>query len=220
VSLKPADAASQSTVQKSSEITPIGKIRLPTGLAFSPGGAWLVAVAGHKAYVASTASFKSGFTKYVSPERLTCLAFHPTEDYFATGDEKGNIRLWYCLNEQSPVKPVGVEKKTQTTTLHWHAHAVSSIAFTSNGAYLLSGGEESVLVIWQLHTGKREFLPRIGSPIKTISVSKVAGGEEEYLLGLADSTYIFVGAASLKISRSYSRIKLGMFLANDPICRF
>ncbi|KAJ7808248.1 WD40 repeat-like protein [Mycena olivaceomarginata] len=208
VSLKPADAASQSTVQKSSEITPIGKIRLPTGLAFSPGGAWLVAVAGHKAYVASTASFKSGFTKYVSPERLTCLAFHPTEDYFATGDEKGNIRLWYCLNEQLPVKPVGVEKKTQTTTLHWHAHAVSSIAFTSNGAYLLSGGEESVLVIWQLHTGKREFLPRIGSPIKTISVSKVAGGEEEYLLGLADSTYIFVGAASLKISRSYSRIKL------------
>ncbi|KAF7347703.1 S-adenosyl-L-methionine-dependent methyltransferase [Mycena venus] len=208
VSLKPADAASQSTVQKSSEITPIGKIRFPTGLAFSPAGAWLVATAGHKAYVASTASLRSGFTKYVSPERLTCLAFHPTEDYFATGDEKGNIRLWYCLNDQLPVKPVGVEKKTQTTTLHWHAHAVSSLAFTSNGAYLLSGGEESVLVIWQLHTGKREFLPRIGSPIKTISLCKVASGEEEYLLGLADATYTFVGAASLKISRSYSRIKL------------
>ncbi|KAJ6575276.1 WD40 repeat-like protein [Mycena capillaripes] len=208
VSLKPADAASQSTVQKSSEITPVGKIRLPTGLAFSPGGDWLVAIAGHKAYVASTASLRSGFTKYVSPERLTCLAFHPSEDYFATGDDKGNIRLWYCLNDQLPVKPVGVEKKTQTTTLHWHAHAVSSIAFTPNGAYLLSGGEEAVLVIWQLHTGKREFLPRIGSPIKTISVSKVASGEEEYLLGLADATYTFVGAASLKISRSYSRIKL------------
>ncbi|KAJ7706020.1 quinon protein alcohol dehydrogenase-like superfamily [Mycena rosella] len=208
VSLKPADVASQSTVQKSSEITPIGKIRTPTGLAFSPSGAWLVAIAGHKAYVASSASFSSGFTKYVSPERLTCLAFHPSEDYFATGDEKGNIRLWYCLNDQIPIKPFGVEKKTQTTTLHWHAHAVSSIAFTPNGAYLLSGGEESVLVIWQLHTGKREFLPRIGSPIKTISVSKVASGEEEYLLGLADATYAFVGAASLKISRSYSRIKL------------
>ncbi|KAF8216066.1 WD40 repeat-like protein [Mycena galopus ATCC 62051] len=208
VSLKPAEAASQSTVQKSSEITPIGKIRHPAGLTFSPGGAWLVAIAGHKAYVASTASLRSGFTKYVSPERLTCLAFHPTDDYFATGDENGNIRLWYCLGDQQPVKPVGVEKKTQTTALHWHAHAVSSLVFTSNGAYLLSGGEESVLVIWQLHTGKREFLPRIGSPIKTISVCKVASGEEEYLLGLADATYAFVGAASLKISRSYSRIKL------------
>ncbi|KAJ7492469.1 WD40 repeat-like protein [Mycena latifolia] len=208
VSLKPADVASQSTVQKSSEITAIGKIRMPTGLAFSPSGRNLVAIAGHKAYVASSTSFASGFTKYISPERLTCLAFHPSEDYFATGDEKGNIRLWYCLNDQVPIKPFGVEKKTQTTSLHWHAHAVSSLAFTPNGAYLLSGGEESVLVIWQLHTGKREFLPRVGSPIKTIGVSKVASGEEEYLLGLADATYTFVGAASLKISRSYSRIKL------------
>jgi len=218
VSLKPADVASQSTVQKSSEIIAIGKTRLSAGLSLSPSGAWLVAIAGHKAYVASSTSLKAGFTKYVSPERLTCLAFHPSEDYFATGDEKGHIRLWYCLNDQLPVKPVGVEKKTQTTTLHWHAHAVSSIAFTPNGAYLLSGGEESVLVIWQLHTGKREFLPRIGSPIKTISVSKVASGEEEYLLGLADATYTFVGAASLKISRSYSRIKLGVFFKRRTFC--
>ncbi|KAJ7161422.1 WD40 repeat-like protein [Mycena crocata] len=208
VSLKPADVASQSTVQKSSEIAPVGKIRFPSGLAFSPSGAWLVAIAGHKAYVASSTSLGTGFTKYVSPERLTCVAFHPTDDYFATGDEKGVVRLWYCLSEHVPVKPVGVEKKTQTTSMHWHAHAVSSIAFTSNGAYLLSGGEESVLVIWQLHTGKKEFLPRIGSPIRTISVSKAVDGEEEYLLGLADGTYAFVGAASLKVSRSYSRIKL------------
>ncbi|KAJ7786480.1 quinon protein alcohol dehydrogenase-like superfamily [Mycena metata] len=208
VSLKPAEAASQSSIQKSSEITPIGKVRLPTGLALSPSGAWLVAIAGHKAYVASTASLRSGFTKYVSPERLTCIAFHPSEDYFATGDDKGSIRLWYCL-DHLPIKPVGVEKKTQTTTMHWHAHPVLSLAFTANGAYLLSGGEESVLVIWQLHTGKREFLPRIGSPIKTISVSKAtSSGEEEYLLGLADATYAFVGAASLKVTRSYSRIKL------------
>ncbi|KAJ7070869.1 WD40 repeat-like protein [Mycena amicta] len=208
VSLKPADAASQSTTQKSSSITPVGKTRQPSGLAFSPSGSWLVATAGHKAYVASTTALRAGFTKYVSPERLTCLAFHPSEEYFATGDEKGNIRLWYCLTDQLPAKAQGVEKKTQTSSLHWHAHAVSSIAFTSNGAYLLSGGEESVLVIWQLHTGKREYIPRLGSPIKTISVAKSAGREEEYLLGLADATYAFVSAAALKLTRSYSRFKL------------
>lgn len=156
-----------------------------------------------------SSSFTLGFTKYVSPERLTCLAFHPTEDYFATGDVKGNIRIWYCLNESLPVNVRGVEKKTQTTTLHWHAHAVSSIAFTSNGAYLLSGGEESVLVIWQLRTGQKEFVPRVGAPINTVSISRTGSGEEEYLLGLADATYLFVSAATLKISRSYSRIKLG-----------
>lgn len=209
VSLKPQNATIRSKIQKSSDISQIGKTRAVVGLAFSPSGSWLVAVAGHKAYVAVTASFHKGFTKYVSPEALTCLAFHPSEDYFATGDDKGNIRLWYCLNEQVAASAVGVEKRAQTTTLHWHAHAIAAIAFTANGAYLLSGGEESVLVIWQLHTGKKEFVPRVGAPISAIAVNQV-GQIEEYLLGLADATFIFISAASLKIARSYSRIKLGM----------
>ncbi|KAG7452299.1 WD40 repeat-like protein [Guyanagaster necrorhizus] len=207
VSLKTAPASKQSSVQKSSEISPIGKTLFPTGLAFSASGEWLVATAGHKAYVTSLSSPNPQFTKYVSPERLCCLAFHPSEDYFATGDGKGNIRLWYCLNEQVNVKAVGVEKKTQTSSFHWHAHPVASLAFTSNGAYLLSGGEEAVLVMWQLETGKKEFVPRVGAPISTVSISK-AGHEEEYLLGLADGTYLFISAASLKISRGYSRIRI------------
>ncbi|KAK0465574.1 WD40 repeat-like protein [Desarmillaria tabescens] len=207
VSLKTAPTSKQSSVQKSSEISPIGKTRFPTGLALSASGEWLVATAGHKAYVTSLSSPNPQFTKYVSPERLCCLAFHPSEDYFATGDGKGNIRLWYCLNDQVNVKAVGVEKKTQTSSFHWHAHPVSSLAFTSNGAYLLSGGEEAVLAMWQLETGKKEFVPRVGAPISTVSLSK-AGNEEEYLLGLADGTYLFISAASLKISRGYSKIRL------------
>ncbi|KAJ3919644.1 WD40 repeat-like protein [Lentinula edodes] len=208
ISLKAAAASAQSAVQKPSDITPLGKIRFPTGLAISPSGNWLVATAGHKAYVANLLIIKSGFTKYVSPDRINCLAFHPVEDYFATGDVKGNIRLWYCLHEPTNVKVAGLEKKTQTASFHWHAHAVSSLAFTSNGAYLLSGGEESVLVIWQLHSGKKEFVPRLGAPIQTISITKTLHAGEEYLLGLNDATFVFVSASTLRISRSYSRIKL------------
>jgi NET1-associated nuclear protein 1 (U3 small nucleolar RNA-associated protein 17) len=196
-------------VHTSSEITAIGKTKSLAGLAFSSSGAWLVAISGKRVLVATTASFKFGFVKYVSSEKLTCLAFHPSEEYFATGDIKGHIRLWYCLNEDLAFKATGVEKKAQTTFFHWHAHAVSSVAFTPNGAYLLSGGEEAVLVIWQLHTGKKEFVPRVGAPIETVSSCKV-GDEEEYLLGLSNATYTFVSAKNLKISRSYSRIKLGL----------
>ncbi|KAJ3880820.1 WD40 repeat-like protein [Lentinula edodes] len=208
ISLKAADASAQSAAQKPSDITPLGKIRFPTGLAISPSGNWLVATAGHKAYVANLLIIKSGFTKYVSPDRINCLAFHPVEDYFATGDVKGIIRLWYCLHEPTNVKVAGLEKKTQTASFHWHAHAVSSLAFTSNGAYLLSGGEESVLVIWQLHSGKKEFVPRLGAPIQTISITKTLHAGEEYLLSLKDATFVFVSASTLRISRSYSRVKL------------
>ncbi|KAF7971392.1 hypothetical protein HWV62_21226 [Athelia sp. TMB] len=207
VSLKPRASSTGSKVLASSEVAFIGKTRHVVGLSISPSGSWLVAVAGHKAYVAPTSSLKSGFTKYVSPEALTCMAFHPSEDYFATGDDKGNIRLWYCLNDQVTATVAGVEKRAQTTMLHWHAHAVASLAFTSNGAYLLSGGEESVLVIWQLHTGKKEFVPRLGAPITTLAVT-MATESEEYLVGLADATFMFINSTSLKASRSYSRIKL------------
>ena len=209
VSLKTQGSNSPDKAQKPSQIVPIGKTRATAGLAVSASGERLIAIAGHKAYVAPIANLKSGFTKFVSSERLTCLAVHPFEDYFATGDAKGVVRLWYCLDPKL-VKVVGVEKKSQTSTLHWHAHAVASVAFTTNGAYLLSGGEESVLVIWQLHSGKREFVPRVGSPIISIVVSPPRVSEEEYLLGLADASYAFVSSATLKLSRVFARIRLGM----------
>ncbi|KAI0079626.1 WD40 repeat-like protein [Panus rudis PR-1116 ss-1] len=208
VALNPTKATAQSLIQKPSETAHVGKTRKTAGLTISPNGSWLVAIAGHKSYVAQTDNLRAGFTKFVSPERLTCLAFHPSEDYFATGDDKGVIRLWYCLDEGIGNHAPGVEKKAPTTTMHWHAHAVSSIAFTANGAYLLSGGEESVLVIWQLHTGKKEFVPRVGAPIVNVAVCRAKERDEEYLLGLTDASFVFVRSGTLRISRTVARIKL------------
>ena len=211
VSLTPTAATRQLAIQKPSSTRIIGKARYTFGLAYSPSGAWLVAIGGHKAYVCRTSDIKTGFTKLVSPEKLTCLAFHPTDDYFATGDSKGVVRLWYCLNDGIPAGISNVEKKAPTTTLHWHAHAVSSLAFTANGAYLLSGGEEAVLVIWQLHTGKKEFVPRVGAPISSITLSTVHSREEEYLLGLSDASYAFVRSGALRLSRTFAKVKLGAY---------
>ncbi|KDQ14448.1 hypothetical protein BOTBODRAFT_32576 [Botryobasidium botryosum FD-172 SS1] len=194
----------------------VGKTRGTAGLAISPSGTYLVCTAGVKAYVALISNLGQGFTKFAGPEPITCLAFHPSEDYFATGDEKGVIRLWYCLDPQQLTwDKAGVEKKAPSTTLHWHAHAVSSLAFTPNGAYLLSGGEEAVLVVWQLQSGHKEFIPRVGAPISSISIC--AGGDErqqEYLLGLADGTLTFISAGTLKISRSISRVKIDPTLSS------
>ena len=89
---------------------------------------------------------------------------------------------------------------------------MSSIAFTDNGAYLLSGGEEAVLVIWQLHTGKKEFVPRVGAPISTITLSTSTSNDEEYLLGLADASFVFVRSGTLRLGKTIARVKIGMSL--------
>ncbi|CCM03120.1 uncharacterized protein FIBRA_05241 [Fibroporia radiculosa] len=216
ISLIPSNETVGSPVQLPSRSKKIGKTRVTTGLVLSPNGSWLVATGGHKAYVCSTSNMKGGFTKFVSPEKLTCLAFHPSGEFFATGDHVGCIRLWYCLSD-SLAKYDGVERKAQTTTMHWHSHAVSSITFTANGAYLLSGGEEGVLVIWQLHSGKKEFVPRVGAPISHITLINAIDQEEQYLLALADASFVFVRSGTLKISKSIARVKLDPALSyNRP----
>ena len=55
------------------------------------------------------------------------------------------------------------------STWHWHANAVGALMFSEDGAYVLSGGEEAVLVLWQVETGVKQFLPRMGAPIRYIA---------------------------------------------------
>jgi len=85
-----------------------------------------------------------------------------------------------------------------TTTWHWHRDAVSCLCFGAGGAMLLSGGAEGVVVIWDVSTGNRRFLPRLGAPLLQLCAVGVGttgdgaeggkgGGAEEG--GLSGSTF-------------------------------
>lgn len=114
---------------------------------------------------------------------LTVLAFHPTERIIAAGDVTGRILIWrgfgnrtFSLGGESTngklmsneVERPGVrgdDDADSCSTWHWHPAEVTVLCFSSDGAYLYSGGKEGVLVVWQLDTGKKKFLPRIGSSL-------------------------------------------------------
>lgn len=175
--------------------------------------------------------------KFVSDNSLTCGAFAPadklaihggkgkaSEDWFATGDERGVIRLWHglgrafaLLNNSSSgaagtsEQVQGAERRLPTTSLHWHAHAVAALAFTPGGSQLLSVGEESVLVQWHLASGKREYIPRLGGrPIVSLAVKEgKRGQEEEWYVALQDGSRMKVGAASGNISPVGQGVRLG-----------
>ncbi|KAF9292637.1 hypothetical protein BGZ68_000041 [Mortierella alpina] len=184
------------------------KSRVCGGLAISSDGEYLVMAGRYKLHVIHiaagngieeggvTENDESRFRCYITPERITCLAFHPTEGCIATGDERGRITLWYCFGKNVD-RPV-------TTTLHWHAHKVAAITFTADGTYLLSGGEESVLVIWQLQSGFKQFLPRLGSEIKHITVSPDQG---LYAIGQQDNSVNIIRSVDLKIKTVIQGLK-------------
>ncbi|KAF9953677.1 hypothetical protein BGZ65_004522, partial [Modicella reniformis] len=184
------------------------KTRTCTGLAISSDGEYLVMTGRYKLHVIHiaagngiekggvTENDESRFRCYITPEEITCLAFHPTEGCIATGDERGRITLWYCFGKNVD-RPV-------TTTMHWHAHKVAAMCFTSDGNYLLSGGEEAVLVIWQLQTGHKQFLPRLGSEIKHITVSP---DQAYYAIGHQDNSVNVIRSVDLKIKTAIQGLK-------------
>eukprot|EP00191_Tetraselmis_sp_GSL018_P008412 CAMPEP_0177614914 /NCGR_PEP_ID=MMETSP0419_2-20121207/23062_1 /TAXON_ID=582737 /ORGANISM="Tetraselmis sp., Strain GSL018" /LENGTH=760 /DNA_ID=CAMNT_0019112309 /DNA_START=83 /DNA_END=2362 /DNA_ORIENTATION=- len=99
---------------------------------------------------------------------ITCCAVHPSEDCVAAGDSSGRILLWHGIEQAMQQQERRESPLTSLTTQHWHPSPVGCLCFSQDGHYLLSGGLETVLVIWQLSTGARNYLPRLGGALRSI----------------------------------------------------
>lgn len=85
----------------------------------------------------------------------------------ARSSSKGNVRASKSKEDVDGAHKGGskIRDDPVTTAVHWHAHRVGAITFDSSGAHMYSGGQEMVLVIWQLESGKKDWLPRLTAPI-------------------------------------------------------
>ncbi|KAF3452775.1 hypothetical protein FNV43_RR03208 [Rhamnella rubrinervis] len=156
-------------------------------------------------------------------KNLTVLAFHPTNRIVAAGDVTGRILIWRGFGNQTfPIgdklangrliqheeeRPGvrGDDDADSCTTWHWHPSEVNVLSFSSDGAYLYSGGREGVLVVWQLDTGKKKFLPRIGSPLLYFTDSPDPTLSS---ISCADNRIHILKMPSMEILKSISGIKL------------
>ncbi|XP_034215520.1 WD repeat-containing protein 75 isoform X2 [Prunus dulcis] len=154
---------------------------------------------------------------------LTVLAFHPTKTIVAAGDVSGRILTWRGFgnrtfsdggklengtsmnNEEERPGVRGDDDADSCTTWHWHPAGISVLSFSSDGAYLYSGGVEGVLVVWQLDTGKKKFLPRIGSPLLYLTDSSDPSLSS---ISCADNQIHILKMPLMEIVKSISGIKL------------
>ncbi|KAG9005350.1 hypothetical protein FRB90_010426 [Tulasnella sp. 427] len=201
-----ADQTQQQSRKIGKKIAPV------TGLSMSPDGKFLIAIAATTAHIALTSSPEKGWIKFVSPDgiQLTRLVCHPSRNYFATGDKSGHIRIWDCLQDESQLtfEKLGVAKTPTTRLLHWHAHEVGALNFTPNGAFLISGGAEAVMVLWNMDTGRKGNVPRVGAPIQGISTVDRPDVGQEILLGLADGSYAVYNVTKARFRTQTGAVKL------------
>uniref|UniRef100_A0AAV1UZS4 WD repeat-containing protein 75 second beta-propeller domain-containing protein n=1 Tax=Peronospora matthiolae TaxID=2874970 RepID=A0AAV1UZS4_9STRA len=106
---------------------------------------------------------------------VTCIAVSPVHVEFSIGDREGQM---FRYDHHA------LRAKRSAAKLHWHSHAVHCLQYSSDGQHLLSGGEECVLVTWQLETGRRSYLPRLPASVEVIAPKKEGG---VYVVGLADN---------------------------------
>jgi NET1-associated nuclear protein 1 (U3 small nucleolar RNA-associated protein 17) len=126
----------------------------------------------------------------------------------AAGDITGRILIWSGLpgaaQRAAAVGGQPPDPRTAGMQLfeppHWHAHSVGALCFSHDGAYLLSGGRENVLVIWQLQTMRRSYLPRLGGPLTHIA--RCAGDAAIYAIGQQDNAVRVVSIAQMAIVAS------------------
>ncbi|UKK00254.2 hypothetical protein MACK_000324 [Theileria orientalis] len=100
--------------------------------------------------------------------------------------------------------------KVETKRLHWHSHGVNCITYNEkNVNMLLSGGEEGVVVVWDLVNHSKKFVTRLGAPIFHIAMSE----DQTIMASLQNNAIILIDATSLSI-----RAKVSSLIVDMPLC--
>ncbi|KAL1963258.1 hypothetical protein VTN77DRAFT_8583 [Rasamsonia byssochlamydoides] len=133
------------------------------------------------------------------PTRTSASADAPVTIDLALGESNGSILVYHDIVNtlQRSESMGGTEKKglPLLRKLHWHREAVTSLCWSRDGNYVISGGKESVLVFWQLDSGRKQFLPHLSSPICSMAISPSG---RLYAVKLADNSVVILSATELE----------------------
>ncbi|KAG0135924.1 hypothetical protein HOY82DRAFT_589689 [Tuber indicum] len=120
------------------------------------------------------------------------------------GDNQGALHLFHNV-----LRVKGLPKESPVISkMHWHRHRVQAVKWALDGKYIISGGSETVLVIWQLGTGSKQFLPHLGATIRNITISPKGSS---YGIGFADNSVMVLSTTEFKPTSSVTGIQSRVF---------
>ncbi|KAL2023664.1 hypothetical protein VTK56DRAFT_1821 [Thermocarpiscus australiensis] len=166
------------------------------------------------------------FHSFDVPDIVSCLDLRPTMRLtkkggielqsidVAVGCARGAIYLYSDLLSKLPGDGSSSARAgvIQPKKYHWHRRAVHSVKWSEDGNYLISGGYETVLVLWQLDTGRLDFLPHLLATIENIVVSPRGSS---YAIHMDDNSAMILSTAEMKPTMYVSGIQ-SLVLGDRP----
>ncbi|ODA76111.1 hypothetical protein RJ55_08394 [Drechmeria coniospora] len=131
------------------------------------------------------------------------------------GGARGSIYVYRdaLLRAQSIGKPQIANDGIQTQKFHWHRKAVHAVKWSLDGNYFISGGSENVIVLWQVDTGKRDYLPHLSGSVENIVVSATGAS---YVVHLDDNSCMILSTAEMEPTTYVSGIQSAVVNVATP----
>ncbi|KAH0597855.1 hypothetical protein MHUMG1_04227 [Metarhizium humberi] len=131
------------------------------------------------------------------------------------GGARGGIYVYH--DALTHVRAVGkaqlVKDGIQVQKYHWHRKAVHAVKWSTDGNYFISGGSENVLVVWQVDTSRKDFLPHLSGSIENIVVSQTGSS---YVLHLDDNSAMILSTAEMKPTAYIAGIQSAAIDVSEP----
>ncbi|MDG2389681.1 MAG: WD40 repeat domain-containing protein [Planctomycetaceae bacterium] len=87
------------------------------------------------------------------------IDFHPKQKLLATGGGDGLIKIWDMT-----------EKKWKARLLEKHTDDIHGVAFTNDGKQLISGSDDTSVLLWDLDTGNNQLLGHHDKQVTDVAV--------------------------------------------------
>lgn len=122
-----------------------------TSIQYAPDGSYLIS-GGRDAQLLFWSGADYAFKQQIPAHlySIYAIAFHPELPYFATASQDKSIKIWGTKNLKL-YKILSIEKGT-----HGHSHSINKLIWTADGKYLLSTGDDKLVIVWTWETAEDE----------------------------------------------------------------
>ncbi|KAG6009749.1 hypothetical protein E4U21_001498 [Claviceps maximensis] len=169
------------------------------------------------------------FFSFDSPDLITCIDLRQRQRSSGgrkaqsssdsavdviVGGARGNIFIYRnVVSAVTSGKHHSVKDGLDVQKHHWHRKAVHAVKWSRDGNYFISGGSENVLVVWQVDTSKKDFLPHLSGSVENIVVSATGSS---YVLHMDDNSAMVLSTAEMKPTAYIAGIQSAAVDSSEP----